>query len=247
MKQFVILISWVLFAFQSVISQDLFMSRDIQTAYKNGTRSIDGKPGKNYWQNKGRYVIDITALPPARTIRGKETITYFNNSPDTITHPNFKLFLNIHKPGAPRNSGAAPDYLSSGMHIDHFEVNGGKRTFRNDPLLFTNAAVELPNPLMPGDSVHFSFEWHYEISLQSGREGMIDSTTWFLAYFYPRVAVYDDYNRWDRTDFMDSHEFYSDFNDYTVNLHVPKNYIVWGTGTLQNPETVLQPAISRFA
>ena len=72
---------------------------------------------------------------------------------------------------------------------------------------------------------------------------MIDSTTYFLAYFYPRVAVYDDYNGWDRINFMDTHEFYSDFNDYTVNIKVPKNYIVWGTGTLQKPETVLQPAI----
>src|SRR5436309_15935161 len=72
---------------------------------------------------------------------------------------------------------------------------------------------------------------------------MIDSTTYFLAYFYPRVAVYDDYNGWDRMNFMDSHEFYSDFNDYTVTLNVPKNYVVVGTGTLQHPENVLQPQI----
>jgi hypothetical protein len=57
------------------------------------------------------------------------------------------------------------------------------------------------------------------------------------------VAVYDDYNGWDRMNFMDSHEFYSDFNDYTVTINAPKNYLVWGTGTLQHPETLLQPAI----
>ena len=51
---------------------------------------------------------------------------------------------------------------------------------------------------------------------------MIDSTTWFIAYFYPRIAVLDDYNGWDRMPFMDSHEFYSDFNDYTVTVNVPK-------------------------
>jgi hypothetical protein len=76
--------------------------------------------------------------------------------------------------------------------------------------------------------------------LQSGREGMIDSTTYFLAYFYPRVAVFDDHSGWDRMAFVDSHEFYSDFNDYTVTVNVPKNYIVWGTGTLQHPEKLLQ-------
>jgi hypothetical protein len=122
-------------------------------------------------------------------------------------------------------------------------VNGQTRPFRDDPFVFTNASVRLPKLLAPHDSVQLSFDWHYDVSLQSGREGMIDSTTYFLAYFYPRVAVYDDYNGWDRMDFMDSHEFYSDFNDYTVTLTVPKNYIVWGTGTLQQPEKLLQPAI----
>jgi hypothetical protein len=39
--------------------------------------------------------------------------------------------------------------------------------------------------------MQFTFNWHYEISKQSGREGMIDSTAYFLAYFYPRIAVYD--------------------------------------------------------
>ena len=224
-------------------AQDLFMPRDVQRAFKKGTRSMDGNPGKNYWQNRGRYSIEITALPPDRTIKGSETITYFNNSPDTIRNPSIKLLLNIHKPGAPRNGGASPDYLTSGVHVDKFTVEGKVTPFRNDNFVFTNSSVRLPKPLPPHDSVHLSFDWHYEISLESGREGMIDSTTYFLAYFYPRVAVYDDYNGWDRMNFMDSHEFYSDFNDYSVTVNVPKNYIVWGTGTLQQPDKLLQPAI----
>src|SRR5258705_952993 len=133
------------------------------------------------------------------------------------------------------------------MHIDKFAVNGQARPFRDDNFVFTNVGVRLPKPLAPHDTVQLSFDWHYDVSLQSGREGMIDSTTYFLAYFYPRVAVFDDYNGWDRMNFVDSHEFYSDFNDYTVTLNVPKNYIVWGTGTLQQPEKLLQPKyLERF-
>ena len=225
----------------STNSQDLYMPRDIKQAYKNGTRSMDGMPGKNYWQNRGVYNITVTAAPPDRTIKGTETITYFNNSPDTLRNPVFKLLLNIHKPGAPRDGGASQDYLTSGVHIDAFAVNGEKRPFRNDEFVYTNVSVRLPNPLVPHSSVQFSFDWHYEVSIQSGREGMIDSTTYFLAYFYPRVSVYDDYEGWDRMNFVDSKEFYSDFNDYTVTVNVPKNYIVTGTGTLQKPETLLQP------
>ena len=202
---------------------------------------MDGKPGKNYWQNHGRYAITITAMPPGRTVKGAETITYINNSPDTLRSPSIKLFLNIHKPGAPREFGATPDYLTPGVHVDECKVNGQKIQVRSDEFVFTNLPVKLPKPLLPHDSVQFSFDWHYEISLRSGREGMIDSTTYFLAYFYPRVAVYDDYNGWDRMPFMESHEFYSDFNDYDVTINVPKNYIVVGTGTLQHPENLLQP------
>lgn len=239
----IILLAATGFCFLVAGAQSLFVSRDMEAAYKKGTRSLDGKPGKNYWQNKGVYKIDITAMPPSRTIKGKETITYINNSPDTLRSPVIKLFLNIHKPGAPRNGGAAADYLTSGVHVDKFEVDGQTRPFRNGDFVFTNVATRLPKPLLPHQSVQLTFEWHYDVSLQSGREGMIDSTTYFLAYFYPRVAVYDDYNGWDKMEFMDSHEFYSDFNDYDVTINVPKNFIVWGTGTLQQPEKLLQPAI----
>jgi hypothetical protein len=229
----------------SLKAQDLYMSRNVKQAYKKETRSIDGMPGKKYWQNNARYNITITAMPPDRNIKGSETITYFNNSPDTLQTMAIKLFLNIHKPGAPTERAVSLDYLTTGVFIDACKVNGQSMTVRND--VFTSVSISLPKPLMPHDSVQLSFDWHYQISLKSDREGMIDSTTYFLAYFYPRVAVYDDHSGWDRMPFVDSHEFYSDFNDYTVTLNVPKNYIVWGTGTLQQPETLLQPTfLKRF-
>ena len=66
-----------------VHAQELYMPRDIKMAYKNQTRALDGRPGKNYWQNFGRYNITITAMPPSRDVKGVEQITYVNNSPDT--------------------------------------------------------------------------------------------------------------------------------------------------------------------
>lgn len=225
-------------------AQSLYMPRDIQQAYKNGTRSPDGRPGKNYWQNKGRYQIGITATPPSRTIQGTEEIVYFNNSPDTIQLPTIKLFLNIHKPGALRAGNKGPDYLTSGMHIDAFSVAGQPQQWP-EPNGFVVNRFKLPKPLLPGDSVRLSFQWHYDVSVESGREGRIDSTTFYLAYFYPRIAVYDDYAGWDRMNFTDQLEFYSDFNDYSVTINVPKDYLVWGTGTLQQPESLLQPAIAK--
>ncbi len=80
----IILSAFACLMLAQVQAQDLYMPRDIQHAFKNGTRSADGKPGKNYWQNYGRYNITITALPPSRDIKGTEQITYINNSPDTL-------------------------------------------------------------------------------------------------------------------------------------------------------------------
>jgi hypothetical protein len=223
-------------------AQQLYKPRAVKQAYENGTRSPDGRPGEKYWQNHGRYTITVTALPPDRTVRGTERIVYFNNSPDTLKALNLKLFLNIHKPGAPRAGGADSLYLTPGVTVSSFTVNGQSVPFRNANT-FTNHRVTLPAPLAPHDSLTLGVDWNYEISLESGREGMIDSTTWFLAYFYPRVAVYDDYNGWDTMEFTDAQEFYSDFNDYDVTVKVPSNFAVWGTGTLVNADEVLQPSV----
>src|SRR6266436_5417670 len=142
-------------AFFSVQGQDLYMPRNVKQALRKETRSMDGNPGRNYWQNYGRYNITITAMPPDRNIRGSETISYINNSPDTLRNAVIKLFLNIHKPGAPREGGASEDYLTKGVSIDACKANG--QTIKVNDDVFTNLFIRLPTPLMPHDSVQLSF------------------------------------------------------------------------------------------
>ena len=226
-------------------SQTLYIPRNIQEAYKKGTRSPDGSPGRNYWQNSGRYDISVTVAPPDRTIRGKEEISYVNNSPDTLKNIVFRLILNVHRPGAARAGGVDSTYLSSGIRVDAFSENGTTKNWRYQRNPRSVQGFSLSKPLLPHDSVKFNFDWHYEISQQSNREGMIDSTSYFLAYFYPRVSVYDDYNGWDVTEFTDLQEFYNDFNDYSLTVNAPANYVVWATGDLLNPSEVLQPAVAQ--
>ena len=220
-------------------AQELYIPRDVKQAYKNKTRSPHGAPGDKYWQNKASYNIKLQVAPPNRTITGKEDIIYTNNSPDTLKVLNFKLYINEHKPGASRLGQASADYLTSGIHIDNYQENGTSKVWdgHNDG---TNKRIKLDKPLVPKEQVKLVIDWHYEMSEESGREGAIDSTTYFLAYFYPRIAVYDDYQGWDTMTFTGSQEFYNDFNDYTFEVTVPKNYIVWATGDLLNPEEVLQ-------
>lgn len=227
--------------FIRIDAQDVYMPRDVKEAYARHERSTDGSPGKNYWQNGGRYQINVTVDPPNRTINGSEEIIYKNNGPITLDYLNYRLIQNIHRPGVQRNRDADTGYLTSGIHIDSFAVNGLTQSWtepQNNP---TYKWVNLPKPLASHDSVRIFFKWHYDISVKAVREGMLDSSSCFLAYFYPRVAVVDDYNWWDWMDFTDQQEFYNDFNDYILNVTVPKNYIVWATGTLQNAKDVLQP------
>lgn len=236
------ILSIVFPAFMSYANaQSLYTPRNLIQSYKNGTRSADGRPGPNYWQNYGRYNIKVTAMPPSRTIKGTEQVTYINNSPDTLRSPVIKLILNIHKAGVTRFGSANDDYLTSGVHVDALSVNGKNSPWTDPAFHATWQNFRLATPLLPHDSVQLSFDWHFDLSVQSGREGMIDSSTYFLAYFYPRVAVYDDVFGWDRMEFTDAQEFYNDFNDYTLSVTAPANYIVWSTGTLQNPNEVLQP------
>lgn len=227
--------------------ESLYMPRSVARSFATGTRSPDGRPGPTYWQNRGRYQITITARPPDRIVRGSERITYFNQSPDTLRSLVIKLFLNEHRVGAPRNGGAGPDHFTDGIQVDRFAVNGTDRPWRDSPTIFTTATVLLPAPLVPRDSVVLEFDWHYTLATSPGREGATDSTSFFLAYFYPRVAVYDDTEGWDRIAFTGSQEFYNDFNDYEVTVRAPRNTVVWGTGTLTNPEATLrEPALGRY-
>ena len=239
MLKIAILSVMLAFVLSQVSAQELYMPREIKKAYQKGTREMDGRPGKNYWQNRARYNISISVAPPKRDVTGTEHITYVNNSPDTLKRLNLKVYMNIHKVGAPRLGGLAANYISDGVAVDTFKVNGETKNWNKNA--FTNQAVALSKPLMPHDSVQLDVAWHYQLVTGGGREGVIDSTSFYIAYFYPRVAVYDDYAGWDRIDFNDALEFYNDFNDYTLNVTVPKNFVVWATGTLQNPGKVLQP------
>jgi hypothetical protein len=236
--------SFVFFAFLFLVlqtgAQTLIMPPDIQKAYANGTRSLSGKPGNKYWQNHGRYAISLTVMPPDNTIRGVEKITYFNNSPDTLGNLNMKLIVNVHRSGGRR--GAAD--TSAGIKIDDIMIRGVKTAWDNNEAITTNQMLNLPEPLMPHDSIKLDIAWHYKLSHNPGRDGIIDSTSFYIAYFYPRISVYDDYQGWDEQPHTGSLEFYNDFNDYTVNVTVPKDFMVWATGTLLNPSEVLQPDVA---
>lgn len=226
-----------------VQSQELYIPRNIKKAIEKGTRSTDGNPGKNYWQNKGVYDISEQVDAVNKSVSGTESIDYSNNSPDTLRFIAIRFVNNLHKPEAPRSGMYGADFLDSGLTITKLVIGGV--VYHEDARDWgTVGIVQLQSPLLPHSTTTLNIDWHYPLSKQSGREGQIDSTTFYCAYSYPRVSVYDDYNGWDLLPHSDRQEFYNDFNDYTYSVKVPKDYVVWGTGDLLNPDEVLQPAIA---
>ena len=221
-------------------AQTLTMPPEVKQAFDKGTRSANGKPGKKYWQNYGRYNISVSMTPPNKTITGVEDITYINNSPDALNSLNMKLIVNVHR-------GRTPTAANSplGITVDEITINGTKADWDNEKAVTTNQMVDLKSPLKSHDSLKMNIKWHYQLSAGRGRDGAIDSTSYFLAYFYPRVSVYDDYKGWDLQPHTGGLEFYNDFNDYKLSVTVPKNFLVWATGTLQNPNEVLQPEFAK--
>lgn len=229
-----------LFLAQSGFAQDLYMPRNIKDAYAKGTRSMDGLPGKKYWQNHGKYTMDITVNTTTKIVSGIETIVYENNSSDTLNNMAIRFVNNLHKPSSPRSGNVSDDFLSDGLTITFLKING--EVYKEDARKWgTVGNVKMKKPILPQSKATLEIEWNYPLSKESGREGQIDETTFYVAYSYPRVSVFDDYNKWDRLPHTDRQEFYNDFNDYTYTVKAPKNYVVYGTGDFLNPDEVLQP------
>ena len=230
----------------------LYMPREVRQAYAKGTRSPDGRPGPNYWQNHAEHRIRISLNPPSRRVQGEQEIVYTNHGPDPLTSLVFRLYMNAHHPSAMREKPVDARFLTQGLSVEQFSIDGKTLAWDNpaDPLAYHNVpgstvhAVTLAAPIPPKGSVRIGMRWHYDLVADKGwKEGAIDETSYFLAYFFPRVTNYSDYGGWDYAPFTLGREFNNDFADFSVAVDVPRDFVVWATGTLQNPAEVLQPAV----
>lgn len=221
-------------------AQKLHMPVNIQSAYTAGTRDLSGQPGIFYWQNSADYKINVELIPKTREVIGEETITYYNNSPDTLKELVMKNFQEFYSIGASRDFPISEDAIIDGVNIIEIKINNVFVDFRKQG---TNLIIPLKESILPNSKTIIEVKWNFQLTATTEvRMGTFDKSTFFVAYWYPRVAVYDDIDGWDRNVYV-GHEFYNDFGNYEVNIIVPKNYIVWATGVLQNPEDVFTTSI----
>ena len=232
----------------------------------NEYRTASGAPGPKYWQQRADYDIKATLDEKNLMLHGAETITYFNNSPDVLTYIWLQLDENEHS--TTKNAGY-PDgsSLGRGMSpamIDNLEEaktdNGlGVNILKITDLLGaklkytvnkTMMRVELPTALKPGQKFAFKVDWNYKITDRmtvGGRGGFEffpeDGNHLFtMAQWYPRLAVYSDFQGWQHHQFTGRGEFALTFGNYKVAITVPSDHVVMATGACQNYPAVLSPA-----
>lgn len=244
------LFKFLLFGLLMVISQSVFSQTPLQSliplevrkSYHDGTRSITGKPGPNYWQNHAKYTIQAELIHDESLLRGQEKVTYYNNSPDTLKSIVIRLYQDIYKVGNAREFSMGDEAVNEGMVIDAFKLNGEELDIENRKDVSrspTNMFIALNNPLLPGESLEMDIQWHYSISQKRPiRTGNYGDNHFFVAYWYPQVAVYDDIDGWDKVDYLGAVEFYNDFNDFDVTISTTDGFMVWATGNLENMDQI---------
>lgn len=241
MKKISVVFFWIIAVVNTEAQVVLPIARNVLPAYTKQTRTMDGKPGKNYWQNTANYDLKVDFNPDTRLLKGTASIDYVNNSPDTLKQIWFKLYPNLYKIGSPRLGRADSADLGAGVAIYDFKINGVAIPEKDRRINGTNMTVTTP-ALVHGQQMHFAITYSYQLNKHSHtRTGEIEPGADFVAYFFPRIAVYDDIDGWNRYPYLGNLEFYNDFCHFKVDITVPENFGVWATGEAKNIQDILNP------
>lgn len=241
MRNFILFFVIWLLTMPLIAQEDrFFIPREIQQGYEKGTRSYDGKPGKNYWQNTVDYKISVEVIPETRELIGTESVKFHNNSPDELQILVIRLYHDAFKKGNLRGSPVKPGDINNGVQIDRIVVEGTSLNIEKETLRRgTNMIVNLPETLKSNTTANIEIDWKMVIPETTIRTGAYDSTSFFVAYWYPQVSVYDDIYGWDMLDYNFLAEFYNNLGDFDVKIKAPENFTVLATGVLQNAPEVL--------
>ncbi len=171
--------------------EDKFRQLDEILPTPNVYRNAAGEPGYAYWQQEADYKIEVALDEEARRITGSETISYKNNSPDTLRYLWLQLDQNIFRPDSIANM--ATDFGGVGRRGPATSFEGGKaqlsmgelrrRQFLEDvdvghviegvkdaagrdiphTIVGTLMRIDLPRPLRPNQSTTFTIDWAFNM------------------------------------------------------------------------------------
>lgn len=228
-----------------VSTYDIFASLDLPAPSE--MRLGSGAPGPDWWQQRADYVIDASVDPEAQRLEATMTITYHNNSPHQLDFVWMSLEQNLFKPDSLGTQSRTPGSVMStdlgefdgGFDVPFIKSDGEDLGFN---VYDTMARVDLADPIEPGETVEFEMAFAFNMPphlRRMGAEDVEQGTIFEYAQWFPHIAKYDDVNGWNTMPYIGNGEFYTDFGDYEVHITTPREFIVEGTGALQNPYDVL--------
>lgn len=212
-------------------------------------RTGAGTPGPAYWQNRVDYAIDARIDTRAHVLSAEETITYTNNSPDSLSSLWLQLDQNLYRRESRGYAMAGgrrvnPAQSTAGYEIEAVSVDRGGRAITAPFVVAdTRMRVDLPAAVKAGGGqVKVRIRYHYVVpGLFGGRTAWNTNKNgdiYDIAQWYPRLAVYDDQRGWDTLPYL-ANEFYLEYGAFDYAVTVPADMIVAGSGALVNPQEVL--------
>jgi hypothetical protein len=219
--------------------QELPLSPEYQRALERKTRLPNGSPGPDYFINHADYKITARLNPVEKRVEGECQLIYYNESSDTLDRIVIRQLQNFYREENPRDLPIREEEYTKGLEISKIELEG-KDITPEEISTATVMEIMLEKPLTPSDSVKLFFSYSFDItSSGTARMGTYENNAFFIAYWYPQVSVYDDLYGWDTYPYLGVVEFYQDFSNYDITIQAPRDFLVWGTGVLENPEEVL--------
>lgn len=260
MKNFLIPLITVL-CFKISHSQELtFNPYEPPVSYRGASNPYywkNRKPFEGYWQQDVYYNIHANLNEHTHIISGEETLTYWNNSPDTLSFVFFHLYQQAFvRGGHLENLNLANHvkqtfgkYESNGLGEVIESMKSENEELRREQDLSV-VKVYLTHALMPQDSItfHIKFKTYFDNGSQRRRMKKFNSpnyTHYDGVHWYPRICAYDRKLGWD-TDQHLGKEFYGDFGAFDVSLTVASNLVVGATGTLLNENEVLPDSLRKM-
>jgi hypothetical protein len=219
--------------------------RAVDFAIRAGTRTADGRPGANLWQQRVDYRIDAEIDPATARVQGVETIVYRNNSPAALPFLVFNLYQNAFSQGVQRVRRVP---LTGGITLERVLVEGvaaraGEGPAPSYQIDGTLMALQLPRPVPPGGRIAIEIAWRFTVPpVGAPRTAHDRKEAFVVAQWYPQVAAYDDVKGWHTLPYWTNGEFYLEYGDFEVSLTAPEGWLVGATGMLENPDEVLTDA-----
>ena len=198
-----------------------------------------------YWQQKVDYTIAVSLNAKEKTLDGKASILYTNNSPDTLYYIWFHLWPNAYRSDKTAFSeqmlenGNTRFYFSSREEKGYinrldFKVEGITARMEDHPSHMDIIKIILPHPLAPGEQKTITTPFHVKLPYNFSRSGY-HNNSFQVTQWYPKPAVYDK-DGWHPMPYLDQGEFYSEFGTFDVTISLPQNLVVAATGNLQDEE-----------